>query len=100
MKKEIKRTGLAVLGVALLGMLMAWLIKDQITKHKRDLFSPRFLRRLAALGHMAKVEASVDNINLMRDFILWENKESLRDRARLIIKRMEEEASMLDSPAF
>ncbi|SVB59925.1 uncharacterized protein METZ01_LOCUS212779 [marine metagenome] len=100
MKKEIKRTGLAVLGVALLGVLAAWLIKDQIIKHKRDLFSPRFLRRLAALGHMAKVEASVDNINLMRDFILWERKESLRDRARLIIKRMEEEASMLDSPAF
>ena len=91
MKKKIKKTGLAVLGVALLGMLAAWIVRDQIARHRRDLFSPKFLRRLAALGHMAKVEASVDNINLMRDFILWERKHTLKERAKLIIARMEKE---------
>ena len=99
MKKKIKKTGMAVLGVALLGMLAAWIVKDQITRHRRDLFSPKFLRRLAALGHMAKVEASVDNINLMRDFILWEKKNSLKERAKLIIARMEETLA-LGSPSF
>ena len=90
---------MAVLGVALLGMLAAWIVKDQIVRHRRDLFSPKFLRRLAALGHMAKVEASVDNINLMRDFILWEKKNSLKERAKLIIARMEETLA-LGSPNF
>lgn len=99
MKKKIKKTGMAVLGVALLGMLAAWIVKDQITRHRRDLFSPKFLRRLAALGHMAKVEASVDNINLMRDFILWEKKNSLKERAKLIIARMEETLAP-GSPSF
>ena len=91
MKKEMKRTGIALLAIGLMGVLAAWLIKDQIVRHRRDLFSPRFLRRLAALGHMAKVESSVANINLMRDFILWEKKETLRERARLIVARMEQE---------
>ena len=91
MKKEMKRTGIALLAIGLMGVLATWLIKDQIVRHRRDLFSPRFLRRLAALGHMAKVEASVANINLMRDFILWEKKETLRERARLIVARMEQE---------
>ena len=50
MKKEMKRTGIAVLVIGLMGVLAAWLIKDQIARHRRDLFSPRFLRRLAALG--------------------------------------------------
>lgn len=91
MKKEIKRTGIALLAVGLMGVLATWLIKDQIIRHRRDLFSPKFLRRLAALSHMAKVESSVSNINLMRDFILWEKKETLRERARLIVARMEQE---------
>lgn len=91
MKKEIKRTGITVLAVGLMGVLATWLIKDQIIRHRRDLFSPKFLRRLVALSHMAKVESSVSNINLMRDFILWEKKETLRERARLIVARMEQE---------
>jgi len=89
-----------VLGVALLGMLAAWIVRDQIARHRRDLFSPKFLRRLAALGHMAKVEASVDNINLMRDFILWERKHTLKERAKLIIARMEKETLAPNSPGF
>ncbi len=100
MKKKIKKTGLAVLGVALLGMLAAWIVRDQIARHRRDLFSPKFLRRLAALGHMAKVEASVDNINLMRDFILWERKHTSKERAKLIIARMEKETLAPNSPGF
>jgi hypothetical protein len=49
---------------------------------------------------MAKVEASVDNINLMRDFILWEKKETLKERARLIISRMEQETLASDMPSL
>jgi hypothetical protein len=100
MNKNTKKTGLVVICVAVLGMLATWLIKDQIVRHRRDLFSQKFLRRLAALGHMAKVEASVDNINLMRDFILWEKKETLKERARLIISRMEQETLASDIPSL
>ena len=95
-RREIKRTGVALVAAAFLGMLATWLIRDQIAKHRRDLFSPRFIRRLAALGYMTKVEASVANITLMRDFVLWEQKETLKERARLIIARMEEEVSVSD----
>ena len=61
-------------------------------RHRRNLFSPYPLKRLACLGHMAGSEASVPNINLLRDFVAWEPKRLLRNRARVILKRMEDQA--------
>ncbi len=86
-----------MLAAAAAGAIAALVIRDQISRHSRDLFSPRFFRRLAALGHMARAEASVDNINLLKDFAAWESRSSLRNRAIGIIGRMEREATA--SPA-
>lgn len=88
----LRTTAIAVLATAAAGALAALVVRDQISRHRRDLFSARTLNRLAALGHMATADASVDNINLLRDYIAWEPRRLLRERARSIVDRMEEEA--------
>jgi len=76
----------------------ALVVRDQISRHRRNLFSSRALRRLAALGHIAREDASVDNIRLLRDFIAWEPRKLLRDRARTIVDRMEIEVGLQPGP--
>ncbi len=93
MDKRTRNAGIVVLATAAAGAVAAWVIRDQIQRHSRDLFSPSFLRRLAALGHMAKAEASVDHINLMKDFVAWESREALRRRAQVIVERMERDVT-------
>jgi hypothetical protein len=41
---------------------------------------------------MARAEATVDNITLLRDFVAWEPRKLLKNRAKVILKRMEDEA--------
>jgi hypothetical protein len=92
MDKKIRNAGIAVLAAAAAGAVAALVIRDQIQRHSRDLFSPSFIRRLAALGYMAKADATVDHINLMKDFVAWESREALRRRAQAIVERMERDA--------
>jgi len=92
MDTRVRNTGVAVLAAAALGTVAAWVIRDQIRRHSRDLFNSSFLRRLAALGYLAKADASVDHINLIKDFVAWEPRRTLRRRARAILARMEQEA--------
>ena len=93
MNRKLKTAGITVLAAAAAGALVALIIKNQIDRHQRDLFSPSSLQRLAALGHMGGEIASVDNIRLLRDFITWEPRRLLRERAQVILTRMEAEAS-------
>ena len=97
MNRKVRNTGIAVLATAVAGTALAWVIRDQMSRHSRDLFSPYFFRRLAALGHMARENASVDNINLLKDFVAWEPRKSLQNRAAGILSRMERE---LKGPAL
>ena len=92
MDRKTRNTGIAVLVAAAAGAVAARVIRDQIQRHSRDLFNSSSFRRLAALGHMAKAEASVDHINLMKDFVAWEPRGMLRRRAQAIIERMERDA--------
>jgi hypothetical protein len=92
MKRGIKTAGITVLAVAAAGAIAALVVRDQLDRHQRDLFSPRPLRRLACLGHMARADATVDNITLLRDFVAWEPRKLLRNRARAILRRMEGQA--------
>jgi hypothetical protein len=92
MNSRLRATGITVLAAAAAGAALALLLRDQINRRQRDLFSPSPLRRLAALGHMARTEATIDNVNLLKDFIAWEPKAMLRRRARVIAQRMEDSA--------
>lgn len=93
MNRKLKTAGITILAAAAAGALAALIIRDQVTRHQRNLFSPHSLRRLAALGHMGREAASVDHIRLLRDFIAWEPRKLLRDRARSIVSRMEAEVA-------
>ncbi|MDG2282944.1 MAG: hypothetical protein P8L45_07460 [Longimicrobiales bacterium] len=95
MDRSLKTAGLTVLAAAAAGAIAAMIIRGQITRHQRDLFSPRALKRLAALGHIGREQASVDLIRLLLDFIAWEPKQMLRDRAQAIIDRMLDDVERL-----
>jgi hypothetical protein len=46
-------------------------------------------QRLAALGYIAGLAASVELVHLLRDYVAWEPRSLLRRRAFQIIERME-----------
>lgn len=88
--RQVWRTiGLATLTVAAAAALGALVVRDQISRHRRDLFSSHPLRRLAALGYLAGEDASIDAVQLLRDFIAWEPRPILRRRAVQLLTRME-----------
>ena len=95
MNRTFKTATLTVMAAAAAGALAALIIRGQISRHRRDLFSPRAFRRLAALGHMNREPASVDAIRVLRDFVSWEPRKPLRERAQTIIDRMMAEAAEL-----
>lgn len=97
MNKKLKKAGLVALLVVAVGGVAVLIAHDQMTRHQRDLFSPRVFRRLAALGHMARARASVNTVNLLRDYMAWEPRKLLRDRARAIETRMERQLAVLDT---
>lgn len=79
---------LSIGGAAGLGMLVA---RDQMTRHQRDLFSTQALKRFAALGYLSGTPASVELVQLLRDFCAWEPNAILRRRANQILERMEQQ---------
>lgn len=93
MNRTLRMTAVVVVAAAAGAAVATLLVRDQISRHRRNLFSPMAFRRLAALQHMAASEASVDNITLLRDFIAWEPRPLLRNRAQVIVRRMEAEAT-------
>jgi hypothetical protein len=94
MDRKTRIAGVTVLAAAVAAAVAALIVRDQVSRHRRNLFSPHALRRLAALGHIGRAGATVDNITLLRDFITWEPRRLLRNRARAILARMEEEATL------
>lgn len=85
----VKYAGLAALGAAAIGAAGVWLARDQMSRHRRDLFSPHPLRRLAALGYL-RTEPSVDNVLLLKDYLAWEDQPLLQKRASTVLDEMEE----------
>lgn len=88
-KRIIRTTGVTLLALAAAAALGAILVRDQMSRHRRDLFSSHPLRRLAALGYIGSRPASVELVMLLRDFIAWEPRPLLRERARVVLSRME-----------
>jgi hypothetical protein len=76
-------------GALLVGASAGWLMAQRrLSYHRRDLFSPRPLRRLAALGFLAG-QHEVETVRLLRDYLAWERQPMLRRRAEAIVRRME-----------
>jgi hypothetical protein len=82
------RRGAVLLGLCA-GATVGWLAaQGYVGRHKEDLFSPRPLRRLAALGSLA-ARGDVETVRLLRDYLAWEGHPVLRRRAHRIVRRME-----------
>ena len=75
---------LGVLGGFTLGFVV-W-SRGQVA-WRRALFSPRPLRRLAALGYLAGRRPTAETVHLLRDYIRWESRPVLRRRAELMLAR-------------
>jgi hypothetical protein len=84
--------GAALLGLAAAVGLGIFLARDQMQRHRRDLFSPHPLRRLAALAYL-KSNPSVDDMPLLRDYLAWEERPLLRKRATAILRGLEDALS-------
>jgi hypothetical protein len=85
----LRTTGLVILTLGAAVALGTLVVRDQFTRHRRGLFSSRALQRFAALGYIAGMGASVELVQLLRDFVAWESRTLLRNRARQILERME-----------
>ncbi len=86
--KLLRTVGLALAGTAAVSALGVLLVRDQVHRHRRNLFSPRPLRRLAALTYIGK-HPDIENANLLRDYLSWEREPMLRRRAAAVLERME-----------
>jgi|OpeIllAssembly_1097287.scaffolds.fasta_scaffold1908935_2 hypothetical protein len=85
----LRTTGIILLTLGAVAAVGALVVRDQIDRHQRDLFSPQPLKRFAALSYLAGLAASVELVRVLRDFIAWEPRTVLRGRARQIMDRME-----------
>jgi len=76
-------------GGLLAGGVVGWaLAQRRLTINRRELFSPRPLRRLAALGFLAG-QGNVETVRLLHDYLAWERQPVLRRRAAAIVRQME-----------
>jgi hypothetical protein len=82
------RRGAIVFGIAA-GAALGWLLAQRhLGRHREDLFSPRPLRRLAALGNLQAADG-VETVRLLRDYLEWERHPVLRRRATAMVRRLE-----------
>lgn len=89
-RSNILRTvGIVLLAVGAAAGVGALVVRDQLDRHKRELFSGVALKRFAALSWLAGTPASVELVQLLRDFCAWEPNAILRRRATQILTRME-----------
>lgn len=81
--------GAALIGAAVAIGLGIFLARNQMQRHREDLFSAHPLRRLAALGYL-KSNPTVDDVPLLRDYLAREERPLLRKRASAILRGLED----------
>ena len=85
----MRSRGLLFATGAVVGAPAGWVLAQRrLASHRRDLFSPRPVRRLAALGYLAGQEG-VETARLLRDYLAWEHHQVLRRRAETLLRRLE-----------
>jgi hypothetical protein len=85
----LRTTGLVLLAMSAAAALGTLVVRDQMSRHRRGLFSSQPVRRFAALGYLAGLGASVELVLLLRDFVAWEANSLLKRRGAQILERME-----------
>lgn len=89
-RSSILRTaGIILLSAGAASAVGALVVRDQMSRHRRNLFSRQALKRFAALGYLSGTPASVELVQVLRDFVAWEPNSILRRRALQIVSRME-----------
>ncbi len=89
----MRRRGLYLLAATAAGFLAgALLAQRSMGKWRSALFSARPLRRLAALGYLSG-HPGVEAVQVLRDYLSWEEHPALRRRAEAIVRRMEAQLS-------
>jgi hypothetical protein len=66
----------------------ALLAQRTMGRWRSSLFSPRPLRRLAALGYLSG-HPGPEAVRVLRDYLAWEEHPALRRRGEAIMRRME-----------
>lgn len=85
----MRHRGVLVGSAVVLGAALGWLAAGRHQRfHRQNLFSPRPLRRLAALGFL-EGEAGPETVPLLRDYVAWEPRGLLRKRGRQLLRRLE-----------
>lgn len=97
--RALRTTAWALLGLAGAVGLSLLLVRDQIARSQRDLFSPHPLRRLAALEYLDGRPATVETALLLRDFLAWERRPMLRRRATALLARVQAALAVAGAPA-
>ncbi len=91
-----KTAAAALLGAAAAIGIGIYLARDHVRRHRRGLFSPRPLQRLAALSYL-RSNPTVDDLPLLRDYMAWEARPLLRRRAAAILEGIEEALAVDES---
>jgi hypothetical protein len=85
----MRSRGWVFAGGVVAGATAGWILAQRrFAFHRRDLFSPRPRRRLAALGFLAG-QAGVVSVRLLGDYLACERQPALRRRAEAIVRRLE-----------
>lgn len=90
-RRIVETTAWVLLALGAAAAVSTLVVRDQMARHRRELFSSHPLRRLAALGYLNGRDATVDMVRLLRDFVAWEPRPLIRRRAALILERMEQQ---------
>jgi hypothetical protein len=91
MSRRVSESAWAAIGFAAgiaIGIL-AWATYRE--KHARSLFNPKPRRRLAALSRLASpegLEATVDTVATLREYVAWERHPVLRRRGQVLLERL------------
>lgn len=75
-------------GGFLIGLIVgavAW--NAQIRRSRRDLFSTKPVRRLAALGYLGR-QPGPEAVHLLTDYVAWERRPALRRTGERLLRRM------------
>jgi len=85
MRRRVALTAAAVMA----GLALGWATAGRRERQFRgDLFHPRPLRRLAALGWL-EGQPGAETLRLLRDYLVWERVPLLQRRAGGLLRRFE-----------